>query len=77
MARTSNLTVSVNDGYCTSPVRYLYVTVTDENEPPDIQPENAAYSVYEGSVSISFIYLSDILGNHNYVTHSKDGRQVS
>ncbi|PVD31790.1 hypothetical protein C0Q70_07208 [Pomacea canaliculata] len=52
--RTTNLTVVAQDASgCTSQPHYLYVTVTDVNEMPQLYPKNAVYTTYEGSVSQS------------------------
>lgn len=52
--RTTNLTVVTQDASgCTSQPHYLYVTVTDVNEMPQLYPKNAVYTTYEGSVSQS------------------------
>lgn len=52
-ARTTNLTVVASDGSCSSTVHYLYVTVTDVNEPPEIFPKDASYTTYEGLISVT------------------------
>eukprot|EP00916_Digyalum_oweni_P010909 GHVL01018134.1.p1 GENE.GHVL01018134.1~~GHVL01018134.1.p1 ORF type:complete len:620 (+),score=39.80 GHVL01018134.1:269-2128(+) len=46
--RGTNLTIVVSDSNCASQAHSVYVTIDDVNEPPDIYPKNAAYSVYEG-----------------------------
>jgi hypothetical protein len=49
--RNTNLTVTCTDNYCTSSVNYLYVRVTDVNEPITLYPQNFILSTYEGQVN--------------------------
>ena len=49
--RYTNLTVTCSDGFCMSQVTYLYVIVTDVNEPISLYPRDVTLSVNEGPVS--------------------------
>ncbi|XP_070209796.1 protocadherin alpha-C2-like [Littorina saxatilis] len=51
--RVTNVTVICSDGLCSSSPGYLYVRVTDVNEPIDLNPKNFILSSYEGRVSTS------------------------
>ncbi|XP_076456807.1 cadherin EGF LAG seven-pass G-type receptor 2-like isoform X2 [Babylonia areolata] len=73
--RNTNLTIRATDAEgCTSSLHYLYVTVTDVNEPPDLRPGYAVYSVYEGpdfgpspSLSIPWSVVDeDNIESHTY-----------
>ncbi|KAL8571496.1 hypothetical protein ACOMHN_060978 [Nucella lapillus] len=50
--RHTNLTVTCSDGFCLSPVAYLYVIITDVNEPLTLLPNDVTLTVYEGSISV-------------------------
>ncbi|XP_076456362.1 protocadherin gamma-B4-like [Babylonia areolata] len=50
--RFTNLTVTCSDGFCASLVGYLYVMVTDVNEPLTLLPADVTLTVYEGSISV-------------------------
>ena len=54
LTRNANLTVTCSDGFCTSAVAYLYVRVTDVNEPVTLLPQDITLSTYEGVVSYMF-----------------------
>ena len=49
--RNTNLSVTCSDGFCTSSVAYLYVRVTEVNEPITLYPQDFTLSTYEGTVS--------------------------
>ncbi|XP_070209687.1 protocadherin-9-like [Littorina saxatilis] len=50
--RVTNVTVICSDGLCSSSPGYLYVRVTDVNEPIDINPKDFTLSSYEGRIDI-------------------------
>ncbi|PVD31789.1 hypothetical protein C0Q70_07207 [Pomacea canaliculata] len=52
LTRNTNLTVTCSDGYCTSYAGYLYVIVTDVNEPITLYPRDFTLSTYEGKISL-------------------------
>ncbi|KAL8571497.1 hypothetical protein ACOMHN_060979 [Nucella lapillus] len=48
----TNLTVTCSDRYCTSSAAYVYVTVTNVNEPVKLHPQVLTLSSYEGEISL-------------------------
>ena len=68
--RNTNLTVTCSDGFCTSPAAFLYVRVTDVNEPITLYPQDFTLSTYEGSVSDSVIYLHNTTKWRDSVAHA-------
>ncbi|XP_070208475.1 cadherin EGF LAG seven-pass G-type receptor 2-like isoform X2 [Littorina saxatilis] len=50
--RNTNLTVTCSDGFCTSNAAYLYVRVTEVNEPIELFPQDFTLSTYEGNIDI-------------------------
>ena len=50
------MSVTFSDGNAQD-VRELYITVTNENEPPEFQQDTYSISGDEGEVSVCFVYI--------------------
>lgn len=68
--RNTNVTVSCTDNYCTSEKAYIYVRITDVNEPITLAPKNFTLTTYEGSISLNPGWTTTDEDLNDYPTYS-------